>query len=367
VQLKYHQKTYEILTQRAIDATPFVEAETQHFDAILRAELNITPDAELTRTRWANRKRRSIAWTELELYQRPIQFSQANQNAIRDFERNFGISLPASVKEWYSLDIAPEIMGSASYGWASIDEMSPLKDNTCYFLYAEYFDQVGEQFYFQLGSGDDPPVLADTSGKKVVEPTFSQFIYCHFWDWLSPIHYPYHVEVRHVAFSGAPTSHKIPDRYFVPILHLQGLYTEIPSHYRQRFYNAHVQMWVSTVDKQDDRFVTGGHFRANSLRDLETMIDEIWQGNAPLFRMSQWEGMEQLIVDTMLNRKKLGLILQVLQNADDWMTADELATELGSPINRMYPEMNAIVTSLVEIGKVNVEKTSQGLIYRINR
>jgi hypothetical protein len=369
MQLKYHQATYDLLTKTRINPDRFIANYEQYHHTMLQAELSAGSDPQETQQRFDEQSHKQLDWTKLELFQHPIRYSQRNLDELDTFEQTHNLKLPASVREWYSLDIAPEIMGSASLFWLSPSEMEPYPDHTCYFMHHEYFDQGGERLVFKLDAGDDPPVLAQIYDDelRLIEPTFSQFLYCHFWDWHSSYMFPYWFDIVHAPeYLGPPDVLKVPERFFKPVRHLRNLFAEIQSHHQLRFYSSNQRIraynlrWSPTEQVKD--VVTGGVFRAESLDALEQLIDTVWGEDAPLFKMSQWEHDE---TKQMLTRKQYSRIRQVLAKEEDWMTESELATALGSPSKRMEPAIKQKVETLVKQGEVETYSTDTESFYRL--
>ena len=145
MELKYHQSAYDLLTQTRIDVSRVVEA----FDLDEKYQ-------------WMQ------DWTQFDLYQRPATFSEDNIAKLNQLETRYNVKLPASIREWFSLDITPEIMciwdaqGYPPFP-ARIEEFVPSPSPYSHlwkFLLAEYIEQGGEYIYFHIDDGDDPSVFA---------------------------------------------------------------------------------------------------------------------------------------------------------------------------------------------------------------
>ena len=368
MQLKYHQATYKLLTNPIIDTSHIVANFDNHFEPMMKAELKVTSDPESIRRQYETMRNKALDWTHLTLYQRPANFSKRNLDYLDQFEHKYGVKLPESVREWYGLDIAPEVMGATNFTYLSIPEMEPEGD-VCYFLRHEYFDQGGESLYFRLDSGEDPPVIASYHGMQTVEYTFSRFIFCHFWDWLARHQFPYWFDVFHIPHPEAPTTLKVPERYFVPLSRLRLHYSEIDSNHAHRFFSPDHRIMADTrIDypsarRKASQVMTGGQFRATSVEALGELIDTVWDDNAPLFRMSQWQ---HKATETMLDEKRYGYVRKVLRDHNDWMASNALATALGSPTEQMYPAMEKKVNDLVRDGEVKYMEHENEMLYRLS-
>jgi hypothetical protein len=199
MQLKYHQATYKLLTQDFIDPQPaidlFEKYEAPHVFEINKQKIG---DAAAHK-KVAEWREYLLGWTGLNLHNRHANFSSENIDSLDNLEKQYSVKLPQSVREWYSLDIAPEIMSVHGNGYPPlyepIEKIGPLserdfawrfspRDDLWYFLISEYIDQGGQEILFQVGTTDDPPVFA-LHGDEYIElaSKFSEFIYRHFWVW----------------------------------------------------------------------------------------------------------------------------------------------------------------------------------------
>lgn len=315
MRLQYHQATFDLLTQTPIDSARFISA----YDA------NYPPEHQL-------------AWTKLDLYQRPIRFSQANVEHLNIFEKQFNITLPASVREWYSLDIVPEIMSVRGTEWVTLWEMQPDKNQSCYFLYDEYIDQAGDALRFKLDMGDDPPVIVQHQEEIVIEPTFSQFLFCHFWDWLANYNFeftftiPYHPYLPR-GIDSLTASH-------IPLDHFRQHFQEITSRQHIRFYDEHRRMWVYPLIETNDKSqpvmshkIVGGIFRADSLQHLQELAEIIWGNTLPVFHI---ETTEQPEVEAWLSDLREQQIKRALSNSKEWWTIKDVAKALAIPTSAAY-------------------------------
>lgn len=333
MRLKYHQATYDLLTKTYIDTTKAIE----NYDRYDRAYHRDEGDAE-------RQKRRSemLAWTRLDLYQRPVQSAKKNIEMLHALEQQYNVQFPAAVREWYSLDIMPEIMSACSWGVFGIDKLKPMKeldrpwsddyvDEEWYFLHDEYIDEGGEDICFSMNAGDDPPVLAE-SGNKLIElaPTFSKFMYLQFWDWYGHYTFEQKISILHHPHS---TSLQLPVKYHVPFERLRQRYIELEGNLRTRFYDEHTRIWVYKDWEEDDSLLPyqgvmrNAVLRADTIEALAEMIHHLWGDDAPVFKVCGWMNEETTELITQLQRTQLR---KTLQQSKDWITVADLAFQLGA-------------------------------------
>src|SRR5436190_1156115 len=87
MELRYHQATHTMLTAQPIDTA---------------ACLKYLAESESAFGQYLSRYK---AWTTFPLYQREPVISANAVQTLDDFEHRFNLTLPASVREWFSLDI----------------------------------------------------------------------------------------------------------------------------------------------------------------------------------------------------------------------------------------------------------------------
>src|SRR5262245_41988675 len=145
--LKYHQATFDMLTQSPIDAEPWL-----HDLAEYEAALNHSMPPE----------RR--AWTSIPLYQHEPTVSDAAVKRLDEFEIKYEVRLPESFREWYSLDIGlPMLYVDGSWWPVSIEESyAPWHEAGIQLLDEGLLIFTGEQQFgewcIRLDKGDNPPV-----------------------------------------------------------------------------------------------------------------------------------------------------------------------------------------------------------------
>jgi hypothetical protein len=90
MQLKYHQATYDLLTQKPIETQRTIEQYTNHFNNLIRGA-----GSDHTRQEWEKHLTDALAWTKLSLYQHPIQLSEKNIQQLDTLEAKYQVKLPA--------------------------------------------------------------------------------------------------------------------------------------------------------------------------------------------------------------------------------------------------------------------------------
>ncbi len=371
MQLNYHHDTYELLTQHRIDPQKAI-------DEVSEDKLGYNPfyfiqgeTLEETLKKQAEERERRLAWTKLQLYQRPVQFSEPNTQQLDLLERRYNVKLPAAVREWYSLDIVPQIMTTRGWGPDTIDEIRPLAkvdssylelehsvENLWFFLHDEYVEQGGEYLTFTINAGDDPPVIA-LSGDRQVELAahFSEFIYLHFWDWYGHYTLDYYFYMhQHPAI----LSMQIPERYHIPIERLRQEFSELKSSRGLRFYDEHCRifadpyrLWQDNQMIRRDHIITGGIFRADSADALKDLIKRLWGDDIPVFRISGLTPKHAETIDPL----RRDLLRRVLAQSNDWIPAGTLAFQLGATIPVLDSDMVEHLRWLIESGEVEEQPT----------
>lgn len=188
--LQFHQTTYDLLTSAVIDPQRAIKRYTEYYDAFVQGYISSGQYTHEVGESYRQRREEALAWTRLDLYQRPVHFSEANIYQLNQLEEKYHVSLPSAVREWYSLDITPGIMSAPlpEFGFVSISDFKPFsewmemdvsikdkRDDLWYFLNSEYIDQGGESIAFKIDAGDDPPVFAAYDGQFLeLSHTFSE-------------------------------------------------------------------------------------------------------------------------------------------------------------------------------------------------
>jgi hypothetical protein len=355
MQLKYHQATYDLLTQNRIDPKKAIQRSQQH--------LMSYSDDKMREEIIAFREKYALPWTRLNLYKHPVQVSADNTQKLDDLEKRYNVTLPSSVREWYSLDIGPDMLSISDMA-LPILELQPLseqgndeteRDDLWYFMQHEYIDQGGESIVFKIDV-DDPPVYAEYGGEFIeLAPTFSTFLYIHFWDWYSEYVFEYGFSLLHHP---ALEIFQVPTRYHIPFSHLRNHYKELKGSREIRFYDDKTYIRVlthtiweegkgSSVIEKDE--MVSAVFHTMHAEDLYRLIETIWGSDAPVFEIRSPVNDESEVVLENLRRTQL---LSVLRNAQDWLKAGELGQQLGSLRAWLSGPMRQHIKQLIALGEI---------------
>ncbi|MEM9954884.1 MAG: hypothetical protein AAF846_24975 [Chloroflexota bacterium] len=288
MKLKYHQATYDLIAQDKIDPSDFIAEIEEDAQAIISSFEEGSERQKAVIAEREYHQTKMLAWTNLDLYQRPVQFSHENMQKLHEIENKYNVKLPASVREWYSLDVVPDVMALRAFSYYRIEELQPDENGNWHFIHWEYIGQGGELLYFRTDEGANPPVYA--SKTSVIRHTFSDFIHCHFWDWHTEYHYPYYIAIKHHPF--APESLKVAPRFYVPLEKFETHFNQLSGH---RFYNDDLRLYPRREYKLNDNWevievtdkVTSGLFYGKTPEHLRDFIELIWDDNVPpLYHMN---------------------------------------------------------------------------------
>ena len=366
VKLRFHQRTFDLLTQEQIDPQQAVE----EYDAMESLVVNLSNEEKAKRKARLEKERiDKLAWTKLQLHNRQPAYAVENIRKLDELEVRHGVRLPASVREWFSLDFVPAMMFAQGYPVA-LEDIRPVsqtlyeshpnkRDDHWFFLHDEYIEQGGEHLCFSIND-DDPPVLAH-SGEQYVEidTAFSHFIYVHFWDWLSRYRCRYMVRiVSHPAVQ----SLKVPERFHLPIQKFEERFEVLANNLSTRFFDDHTRIWVYPLriwNQQELKMehypgvISGCEIRCDSPEALRMAIRYLWENDPPMYHMKTWPGYTKS--ETYLKNMQIDLLMQVLSSAEDWLSELEIAIALGSSIPVLGYPFKSFLDVLVHNGKVEAE------------
>jgi hypothetical protein len=373
MQLKYHQATYDLLTQTRIDVKPAID----EVEAYLSQQ---SVDRE-----WY--KQKYLAWTTLDLYQHPVTFSPDHIAQLDALEQRYQITLPAAIREWYSLDIGPAMMTTSRTGGTLIPEIKPL-DHKQYHRYAndhpekwkdffffledEYAMFAYNEFGFQINVGENPPV-AFKWNHVIFDymPSFSDFLYLHFRDWLMRYTYPYEVELfPRTDLKNAPP-------LAVPFSRIRQQYTELKMAGERRFYDAHVWIQANTLDLQNAMFqkekasfgtphemLTSGICRAADAESLKQLIHNLWGSESPLASMMSFNSD---LANDFLDELRRDVLLKIFHDSSDWLSLEDLQaiqeTVMPKQIEKLIKRL--IEEGLIEAHPDNSDKRPMEQSYRL--
>lgn len=346
--IKYHQATYDLLTLNPIDPQKAIrqhlESESRHVEEHVRKQL-------------AQERDHYLAWTKLELFRRPVGFSQVNIAKLDEVERKYSLAIPPSVREWYSLDIAPEIMSVRTFGFVPIEDFQPFIERSpqwnpnasadlWYFL-VDHWGYVGAELTLRIDGSDDPPVYLVYQDELVqFAPTFSEFIYLHFWDWIASYTFEFDLQLSHYH---SDESMQVPVKYHFQLGRVRRHYAQLLSPGYLRFYDTDTRIWlqktdITSTDFDEDTLLAGGVFRATNLNSIRQLINHFWKNEGPIFRMDSLNPE----VKQLLQQMQHDLLVQVLRS--DWIDEASLATRLGASIPTLSLSMARCLDELIMKG-----------------
>lgn len=364
MQLKYHQPTYDLLTQSRIDPQKAIrdyDARNTLEDVVTWAEIR-HENLDERKQRYKYYRSKALSWTRLNLFQRPAAISEENVRKLDAFERDHHMQFPASVREWYSLDIAPDVMSANDLNLLEhldipefqipsvIDSLStsdPRDDLWC-FLFGEISNQGGDHVYFQTGKSDDPPVLARLNRTFIeIAPTFSEFLFVYYWDWFGRYHFEHKLLTTDKTGIGPLP---LPERYHVPLDRLGQFYKRLSNSTEPRFYDAHTRIWVrypfnmTPAERQKSTLMSIGVIHADSLTAARSAVEKLWPDDAPLFYL---DSMRDDAVNAMVSTMQLARIHKILDDAPGWISGPELyAAVVGHDTDRNFALRHHLIRML---------------------
>jgi hypothetical protein len=366
--LKYHQATYDLLTKEYIDPKPAIDAFEKSAPYQNQMYKQQGQGEDVARQKLEDERNDTLAWTKLDLYQRPVTFSQSNIEKLDALEAKYQVKLPEAVREWYSLDILPAVMALSHGSYISpkpIEEFSPAKaeknrPDLWYFYFAEYIDQGGDSIYFQMDQGDNPPVYAEY-GKdyRLLKPSFSEFIYRHFWLFQTHYCFPYYV---HIWSNNAFKSKMNPSRYWISLTDMAKLFTPSSSG-KYHFYDEHSRILGSAqgevvnsmIETVNPDFLAGGSFHTKTPETLKNLILHLWGNDGPVFHMET----SNPELDPMLKELKQEKLKRLFQSSNDWLSQAELAKKLNLLSPRPIGELYDVLNNLLNLGEIEAHPDNE--------
>lgn len=217
----------------------------------------------------------------IEMLPAPPVFSPKNADTIAEREKQLRRVLPASVREWYSLDRSIDLLreysncdspidldqlGAPAEDWYGSGPRDFLKDDLLWIMTE---NQGVCNWAVQLDGTDDPPVMVEVDSAPnenwcKLASSFSEFIYCQIWD------HPQDVAQCGAQESDlAATDLELLQRHFK-----SGPTTSAwPGSINRRFTSAdgRILIWFAE-DHGADWFLY-----ANSAEQMERLIRSVWK------------------------------------------------------------------------------------------
>jgi len=224
------------------------------------------------------------------------EISSDNMILLDEKEKQYNIQFPASIREWFSLNVPTDI-SHYEHGTPQIGDLKPLSEmkevdhpqtskSLWFFLLTEYIDQGGDYLFFHADGSEDPPIYAKHADDFIkINEKFSSFLYNHFWDYHKQSLCPYSLRlINHPAIE----MWQLPTRYHVSLQTLRGHYNELSDNLQSRFYDDHVCIWAYNMSTRDDEVVfnneamSHGHIVADSIEKFEEVINYLWENDKPV-------------------------------------------------------------------------------------
>lgn len=372
--LKYHQATYDLLTQTPISPQKSIENYELMENSYHNTSSGDSVDEALLEKK-AHSRKLVLEWTKLKLYQRRIQISPTNVDALDELERRYQIKLPDSVREWYSLDINPQMMTVS--GWADValkgpqpastldayDQGLKTNPNLWVFGFDEYIEQGGEYLVFEIGGSDDPPVFAvfDTRLIQVAE-TFSKFLLIHFWRWHTHYTFPHHIFLWHHPQRFGKQVHP---KYHIPLEQLSQQFTRIST---QWFYDDDVRLHVFQRETLEDdetnidneAVMTSVRIFARSIPALRRCLKQLWKDNIPVLNfVPSWDDKAG---EALLKELTHTQFEQIFENFDDWLTIEGLLRQLGQDQPLLTGVLSHLIEQMIEQGEISPHPDNSDLV-----
>jgi len=275
--------------------------------------------------------------------------SQKNIAWLRETEKQYNIHIPASIAEWFSLDL-PWDMGEV----LQTQEIQPLSETDLYdhpqtdinlwpVMAAEYLSQGFDLLCFQMTGEDDPPIYVEGQDKFIkIAEKFSEFLYIHFWDCHR---YNLHKHQISTMYHPAIEFLQVPPKYFIPINKLKSRYKELSSITRLHFYNDHSSLWSYGRLVETDEFIKQIHIATETIEVMEETINYLWDGDPPAFRFRGYDFEEIEFLHKLQKKQAINVFQSFPSN--EWQIESKLAFDLGASIPILSSPMVEVLTSLV--------------------
>lgn len=193
------------------------------------------------------------------------------QATVQETERQLGISLPPSVREWYLCGDAMRILAEHSNQDPPIAlrEFAVFEWQSRHLLPIRHENQGVCTWAIALDGSEDPPVLVDVdSGGKEWQPqapSFSAYVYSCVWDYRQVFGRPALIQAQNVALSRVALDGL--RAAFSEELQTQGW----PGDAQYRFTNGRAAILIWSAGRQADWFIA-----SSDAATLEGALLAIW-------------------------------------------------------------------------------------------
>jgi hypothetical protein len=347
MQLKYHQEILDLLIHVQRDLQAFIREKAQE-------PLRLSDNPRQRRDEIARHRRWLLHWRLFTyLVEKPCLL-EANIRQLNAVERRYSVTLPASVREWYSLNFVSHLMAIRGYekvaAPAPIIKWQPFtardwdesqRHDLWMFMFYEFINQGGDDIAFKIDEGEDPPVFAEAD-EEIFElsQTFSGFISLFFGDWVVDRTFKYHLTISNShTLSRLSQSVALPQGRILTLEDLRPLYQEQHGNRKVRFYDENLQIRASI----NGNVVSHATFYARTSEQLVYHISNIWGDDGPMFRIrTNHEGSQPI-----LHKMRSKYLLRILQTLNGWISAGDLASHFNCSVQEILVALAPLVESQV--------------------
>ncbi len=189
---------------------------------------------------------------------------------LAEVERRIGRPLPASVREWYSLADACELLEEYSNADPPVPRDKLGSGERSKFLVFRRENQGVCRWAIRLNSSDDPPVLVDYDYAEDTwircTDRFSDYVYCCMWDFARVLKGVPVIQAQHSAISTAAM--EFLSREFKRVLDSQGW----PADRQYRFQRLDQRILIWSGERQADWWL-----KTDSPESLASLARTVWE------------------------------------------------------------------------------------------
>jgi hypothetical protein len=193
------------------------------------------------------------------------------QAEVKNAERRLGITMPASIRDWYERGDAIQILAEHSNNDPPIRiaDFAAMRWDSHTLVPIRYENQGVCTWAISLDGSDDPPVLVDvdTGGREwqVLARSFSEYVYSCVWDYRIVLHQPALVEAQNCEISKEAVE-------TLALTFRQAVQTHgWPGSTQYRFHGNQQGVLIWAVEEQADWFIG-----ASDAESLRTVLEMVW-------------------------------------------------------------------------------------------
>lgn len=219
-----------------------------------------------------------------DLLDRTPVISETAQALIAEREKACGVTFPASVKEYFSVEGAVKLFGQQTPHYLTLlNELGKPEEVAQGYLHVATENQAVVLWFARLDGSEDPAVYHDDNRYFDLEfsainwafnsATFTNFIF----DMLSDYHFS---SWKFPSGSRLTAVDKVPDNNLLDKLRYkfrEGPFTDLPDVKVHRFYNKHGLIRISYAVAQNLALAKAEWIiEADGVMTLETSVESIW-------------------------------------------------------------------------------------------